>query len=103
MTVDCKMGNHQLMDRPNDMPEFEVIVVYSGVSKSLISTDYNNRVDECRVGGWLLQELGTLNQTNLAEVKLRDIPDQIYHTYRDQVPGRFQKKDWTITIQNRNE
>ncbi|PWU70184.1 galactokinase family protein [Gracilibacillus dipsosauri] len=92
LTVDCKMGNHQLMDRPNDMPEFEVIVVYSGVSKSLISTDYNNRVDECRVGGWLLQELGTLNQTNLAEVKLRDIPDQIYHTYRDQVPGRFQKR-----------
>lgn len=31
------------------MPEFEVVVVYSGISKDLIETDFNNCVDEIRV------------------------------------------------------
>lgn len=47
------------------MPEFEVVVVYSGNSKDLITTDFNTRVDECRVAGWLLKELMVRNSLHL--------------------------------------
>src|SRR5690606_33479179 len=65
MIMDCKTNEHQLIKKGENMPEFEVVVVYSGLSKDLISTDFNNRVDECRVAGWLLQDLGDLEVTRL--------------------------------------
>jgi len=55
--VDCNTLEYRIIPKPKNMPEFEIVIVYSGISKSLISTDYNNRVDECKVAAWLLQEL----------------------------------------------
>src|SRR5699024_9053544 len=57
MVMDCLSNEHEMIQKGADMPEFEVVVVYSGISKQLISTDFNNRTDELRVGGWLLQDL----------------------------------------------
>lgn len=51
LVMDCKTESHQLIEKSADMPEFEVVIVYSGVSKALIGTDYNHRVDECKVAG----------------------------------------------------
>ncbi|MFA9559300.1 galactokinase [Evansella sp. AB-rgal1] len=102
LSMDCKTGEHHLIKKSVNMPEFEVVVVYSGVSKALIGTDYNNRVDECKVGGWILQELASLDLPSLEEVQLRDIPEEVYLEYRDQVPGRFRKRlDHYFSEQNR--
>ena len=57
MVMDCKTQEYQLVKKSESMPEFEVVVAYSGISKDLISTDFNHRVDECRVAGWILQEV----------------------------------------------
>ena len=92
MIMDCKTNEHQLIKKGENMPEFEVVVVYSGISKDLISTDFNNRVDECRVAGWLLQDLGDLEVTRLDEVRLRNIPVEVYKKYRDRLPDRFRKR-----------
>ena len=65
---------------------------YSGVSKALIGTDYNNRVDECKVGGWLLQELAGKAGTGLSDVILRNIPAEDFEAYGKGVPGRFHRR-----------
>ncbi|MBP8782180.1 MAG: galactokinase, partial [Paludibacteraceae bacterium] len=44
MFMDCKTGEYRLIKKPDIMPEFEIVVVFSGLSKTLISTDYNNTV-----------------------------------------------------------
>lgn len=92
MFMDCQTGKYDLVPSAASMPEFEVVVVYSGVSKSLISTDYNNRVDECKVAAWLLQEISSKQVSPLSEVKLRDIDEDIYHHYIGWIPGRFRKR-----------
>lgn len=100
LRMDCQTGEHQLIRKADHMPAFEVVVVYSGVSKALIGTDYNNRVDECKVAGWILQELASgagnesciVEKTSLDAVRLRNIPAEVYKAYRDQVPGRFRKR-----------
>src|SRR5690606_21102916 len=56
------------------------------------NTDFNNRVDECRVAGWLLQEMAGLKVTTLNDVKLREIPTEVYEQYRDQLPARFRRR-----------
>ena len=92
LVVDCKSGDYRLIKKPDKMKEFEIIVVYSGVSKALIGTDYNNRVDECKVAGWILQELGDCEVSSLNNVRLRDIPVELYEKYKDDVPGRFRRR-----------
>ena len=102
MIMDCKTNEHHLIKKGDDMPEFEVVVVYPGISKDLISTDFNNRVDECRVAGWLLQDVGNLEVTRLDEVRLRNIPVEVYKKYRDRLPDRFRKRaDHFFTDQER--
>ena len=92
MVMDCRSGEYKLVKKSDRMPEFEVVVVYSGITKALIGTDYNNRVDECKVAGWLLQELSSSKVTTLSEVKLRNIPDTIYRENIGSIPGRFGRR-----------
>lgn len=69
-----------------------MVIVYSGISKDLIITDFNNRVDEILVAGWLLQVLSGMELTPLADVKLRDIPAEVFEQYKGQLPERFRKR-----------
>ena len=93
MVMDCLSNEHEMIQKGAHMPEFEVVVVYSGISKQLISTDFNNRTDELRVGGWLLQDLSGLPITPALEnVKLRNIPTEVYEDYKDQLPERLRKR-----------
>ena len=93
MVMDCKTNEYELIEKGSNMPEFEVVVVYSGISKQLISTDFNNRTDELRVAGWLLQELSNMEITpSLEKVHLRDIPAEVYEKYKDELPERFRKR-----------
>lgn len=93
MVMDCQTNEYEMVQKGNNMPEFEVIVVYSGISKQLIHTDFNNRTDELRVAGWLLQDLSGNDITpTLEKVKLRDISDKVYEDYNHQLPTRFRKR-----------
>lgn len=93
MVMDCQTNEHELIKKGTGMSEFEVIVVYSGISKQLMGTDFNNRVDEIRVSGWLLEELSGIKFTpSLDKVWLRNIPVEIYREYKDQLPERFRKR-----------
>lgn len=92
MVMDCLTNEYEMIDKGESFNDFEVIVVYSGISKSLIGTDFNNRVDESRVAGWLLLELAGLPLPTLEDVKLRDVPIEVYEQYKDQLPERFRKR-----------
>src|SRR5690625_1032228 len=102
LSMDCKTGEHRLIEKSKEMPEFEVVVVYSGVTKALMGTDYNNRVDECRVAGWIIQDLVNNGVSTLQDIQLRDISVEDYYKYREQVPGRFRRRlDHYFTEQER--
>lgn len=49
--MDCLTNEYQMIDKGADFKDFEVIVVYSGISKNLMGTAFNNRVEEVRVAG----------------------------------------------------
>ena len=92
MVMDCQSEEFEMVPRSRAMPEFEIIVVYSGISTTLIKTDYNNRVDECKVSAWILQELGDLAVSSFRDVRLRDIPREVYEAHADRLPGRFRRR-----------
>jgi len=92
MFMDCKTGEYELIKKPDNMEDFEIVVVYSGLSKMLICTDYNNRVDECKVAAWIIQELNNEKRKVLKETRLRDISQETYYKYKNQIPGKFAKR-----------
>ncbi len=92
MVMDCSTEEARLVPRSASMPPFDIVVVYSGISTSLIQTDYNNRVEECKVAAWTLQEAAGLPVTPFSRVKMRDIPREAYESHRDVLAGRFARR-----------
>lgn len=64
---------------------FEVLVVYSGLARSLIRTDYNTRVEECqRAAGQMLEWA----QEPVPEIpRLRMVSEEIYAQFGERLPA----------------
>lgn len=96
MIMDCQSNEYELIQKGENMPEFEVVVAYSGVTKQLTDSGFNNRTDECRVAGWLMQEWENIYNraevTPLDDVRLREIDPEIYVKYKQDLPGRFGRR-----------
>ena len=96
MIMDCQTNEYELIEKGKDFPDFEVVVVYSGVTQQLTDSGFNNRTDECRVAGWLMQEWENIYNggevTPLDNVRLRDIDSDTYQKYKDDLPGRFGRR-----------
>jgi galacturonokinase len=45
--LDCRTREHELVPPGEAMPPFTILLAFSGLTKSLVTTDYNRRVDEC--------------------------------------------------------
>ena len=90
--LDTDTNNFLLLPIPNEMPEFEVGLIFSGLTRSLIASDYNLRVSECKVAAWnVLAAKGQPLQT-LEKTYLRDVPEAYFHGTKDSFPERFSKR-----------
>jgi len=92
MVMDCNTNEYTLVEKGLDTPEFEFVVVYSGISTALIGTDYNNRVDECKVASWILHELSNNQIPSLKASRLIDITYDVFLDNERFLPGRFQRR-----------
>ncbi|MBP7494102.1 MAG: GHMP kinase [Spirochaetales bacterium] len=92
MFMDCRTEQYELVPKSPRMPDYEVIVVYSGISTALMGTDYNNRVDECKVAAWILQELDSGKVSPLKQVRLRDVAPDQFEALKGSLPGRFRRR-----------
>ena len=71
---------------------FEIGIFFSGLTRSLVNSDYNLRVFECKKAAWNMlayhgQPLKTFDKTFL-----RDIPKETFDKTRDMMPSRFARR-----------
>ena len=71
---------------------FEIGIFFSGLTRSLVNSDYNLRVFECKTAAWNMlayheQPLKTFDKTFL-----RDIPKETFDKTRDMMPSRFARR-----------
>ena len=90
--LDTDTNDYQLLPLANNMPEFEIGIIFSGLTRSLISSDYNLRVSECKVAAWnmLASKKQTLN--TLEKTFLRDVPESYLRETKDCFPDRFYRR-----------
>ena len=90
--LDCDSNEYRIIKRNPDMPDFEIGIFFSGLTRSLVNSDYNLRVYECKTAAWNVlaytdQPLKTFDKTFL-----RDIPKATFEKCRIAMPQRFAKR-----------
>jgi galacturonokinase len=89
--LDCKQMEFKQVQQTTPQDEYEIIVAYSGLTKSLVnSSDYNNRVTECQEAARLLCENAGIKTE--ATPKLGDIPFEIWQQYENQLPTPLDRR-----------
>ena len=90
--LDCDSNDWRIIKRHPEMPDFEIGIFFSGLTRSLVNSDYNLRVYECKTAAWNMlaytdQPLKTFDKTFL-----RDIPKATFEKTRIAMPQRFARR-----------
>jgi galactokinase/galacturonokinase len=90
--LDCDSNEWRIIKRHPDMPDFEIGIFFSGLTRNLVNSDYNLRVFECKTAAWDMlaytdQPLKTFDKTFL-----RDIPKAMFDKTHIVMPKRFARR-----------
>ena len=90
--LDCDSNEYRIIKRNPSMPDFEIGIFFSGLTRSLVDSDYNLRVYECKTAAWNM--LAYMDQPLKAFDKtfLRDIPKVTFEKTRIAMPQRFARR-----------
>ncbi len=95
--LDCDSNDYRVIpfggrrSEDESLP-FEIGIFFSGLTRSLVNSDYNLRVYECKTAAWNMlaytdQPLKTFDKTFL-----RDIPKAMFEKTRIAMPARFARR-----------
>lgn len=90
--LDCDSDNYRIIKRNAEMPEFEIGIFFSGLTRSLVNSDYNLRVYECKTAAWNLLAYADQPLKAFDKTFLRDIPKESYEKCKDKMPARFARR-----------
>ena len=90
--LDCDTNEYRVIKKHPNMPDFELGIFFSGLTRNLMNSDYNLRVYECKTAAWnmlayLDQPLKTFDKTFL-----RDIPKSTFDKTKIAMPARFARR-----------
>ena len=86
--LDCDTNEYRIIKKNPSMPEFEIGIFFSGLTRNLVNSDYNLRVFECKTAAWNM--LAYTDQP--LKTFLRDIPKTIFEKTRNAMPQRFARR-----------
>lgn len=75
----------------NQLP-FKIGIFFSGVTRRLVNTNYNQRVDECLSVAWMIQALEQRPKTPTEKTFLRDIPEDLFLKWYDHLPLHLSRR-----------
>ena len=92
LMLDCESNEYRLIPKAPNMPDFELGIFFSGLTRSLMSSDYNLRVAECRTAAWIVEAFENVPLKVPEKTFLRDISESMYRRHRDEMPPRFSRR-----------
>lgn len=90
--LDTKDDTYELIPQPQNMKPYKIAIFFSGLERSLASSKFNMRVDECRSAAYCLKALSGMEYGKFEETNLRDVSYEIYLKYKDKLPLNFAKR-----------
>lgn len=90
--LDCDTDEYRIIKRHPKMPEMEIGIFFSGLTRSLVSSDYNLRVMECKTAAWNMLAYTDRPLKVFDKTFLRDISRETFERTRDMMPNRFARR-----------
>lgn len=90
--LDTADDQFELIPRHPRMPDFRILIFFSGLTRSLVGSAYNARVDECKAAAYALKGYAGIPYGRLADTRLRDVPREVFERYQDRLPENWRKR-----------
>lgn len=90
--LDCDTDEWRIIKRNPEMPAFEIGIFFSGLTRSLVNSDYNLRVFECKTAAWNMLAYKEAPLKPFDKTFLRDVPKTTFDETRDMMPARFARR-----------
>lgn len=90
--LDCDSDEYRIIKRNPSMPDFEIGIFFSGLTRSLVNSDYNLRVFECKTAAWNMLAYKQSPLRPFEKTFLRDVPKSVFEETRDIMPARFARR-----------
>jgi len=89
--VESQKSTSDLRPQTSDLP-FEIGIFFSGLTRSLVNSDYNLRVYECKTAAWNMLAYTEQPLKSFDKTFLRDIPKATFEKTRIAMPARFARR-----------
>ena len=90
--LDTLDDSYEIIKKPPEMPQSELMIIFSGVEHSLVSSAYNMRVDECKSAAYSLLAYAGLPYGKYRDTVLRDVPRDVFESFKSRLPDSFRKR-----------
>ena len=74
------------------MKPFKIAVFFSDLERSLATSDYNLRQDECKAAAYALLAHTGMKYGKFIDTRLRDVPKSVFEEYGKMLPETFRKR-----------
>lgn len=88
--VDCSDMSIEQVARPPGSGEFRILVAFSGVSRALVGSGFNARVDECREAAALLLDLG--GEAPRQKPVLSAVRPEVFEQFVEELPQNLRRR-----------
>ena len=92
LMLDCLTDEYRLIPISKRMRPFRLGIFFSGLTRNLVSSDYNLRVLECKVAAWDVQAFADIPLEKMENTCLRDVPREQFERYKSALPARFARR-----------
>lgn len=90
--LDTLDDSYELIPTHPDMPEYKIMIFFSGIERTLAGSKFNMRVDECRSAAYALMAYAGMDYGKFGEANLRYVPREVFDKYRDRLPSNWEKR-----------
>ena len=90
--LDTLTDEYELIPTHPAMPDYDILILFSGVERTLAGSAFNMRVDECRSAAYALKAFAGLPYGKFAETNMREVPREVYEQYKDRLPENWRRR-----------
>ena len=90
--MDLSNDKVELIKKPSNMKPFKIAIFFSGLERSLASSDYNVRVDECTSAAYALLAFEGAKYGKFKDTYLHDVPKEIFEKHKDKLPKKWRMR-----------
>lgn len=90
--LDTRDGSYKLIEANKNMPEYEFMILFSGIERNLATSKFNARVDECKASAYALKAFEGMDYDVFDKTYLRDVPVEVFEKHKEKLPLNWKKR-----------